>query len=80
MVRTQRKRLLARIMLTVVLNTDPEAGPPEVKPRPMKTISSASIKKKTAQMERHEVFYLNLDSCSKKNFGIAKARTVCWCW
>ena len=66
MVRTQRKRLLARIMLTVVLNTDPEAGPPEVKPRPMKTISSASIKKKQLKWNGMRFFTLTLTHVVKK--------------
>ena len=37
MVRTQH-RLLACIMHTDALNTDPDSCPPEMKPRPMKTI------------------------------------------
>ena len=32
------QRLLACIMHTDALNTDPDSCPPEVKPRPMKTI------------------------------------------
>ena len=41
MVRTQRKRLLACILHTAVLNTDHNSCPPEVMPCPMKSIYSS---------------------------------------
>jgi len=37
------QRLLAYILYTAMLNTDPDSCPPEVKPRPMKTIYSVKL-------------------------------------
>ena len=38
MVKDSTQRLLAYILYTATLNTDPDSCPPEVKPRPMKII------------------------------------------